>query len=352
MIRSDFIELLSNFTFWIYFHDEKYSRGKIVWDEISNTWGSDESKDYWNFFIQINSHHTDYVIENWHKNDYKEFLEYHLKDYIKQNELMNLSSMSQSECFDILHQEFVKLNHILKLFYTKMFIDDDNSGRKYGILWHHSLYLEIADDEKEKQYRVNGDRFFNEQISFYLSKQKEIIDFVISFLDKKIQLIELYFSQVTNIDDLKTIEYYPELMSNGYSNLISNKNQRYFSFVQGELKLEDINYDYIRNLLLQKGVIEEVDYRDFRRLFKNELLMRPIVWIGKESLLHYFIKTLIEKKIIKNQRIHWIMTSICFVIKENERIRRVNPYRIARLKPPKKDITNTKFDSIFSFINS
>lgn len=352
MIRSDFIELLSNFTFWIYFHDEKYPKGKVFWNEITNTWGFDESRDYWNFLIQINSHHTDYVIENWYKNDYKEFLEYHLRDYIEQNDVMILSSISQAECYDMLSQEMVKLNHTFKLFFTKTFIDVDNSWRCYELLWHHNLCLEIANDEKEKLYKENGDRFFNEQISFYIHKHKEVIEFAISFLDKKIQLLELYYRQVTNQDNLKTIENYPEIMSSAYSNLIPDKSHRYLSFVQGRSKLEDENYDYIRNMLLQKEVIEEVDYRDFRRLFKNETLMRPIVWIGKESLLHYFIKTLIKKEIIKNQRIHWMITSICFVIKENDRIRRIKPDRIARLKPPKKVITNIKFDLIFSFLNS
>jgi hypothetical protein len=361
--RSKFIDLLSNFTFWIYFHEEKNPTGKRVWNTKSGTWAFNESKDYWDFFIQINSHHTDYIIENWYKNNYWEFLKNFLEDFIKQNESSLLLAMSHSECFDMLNQELVKLDHIQKQFHTKTFIDDDNSGTPYGLLWHRNINLEIADDEKEKRYKENGDRFFNEQISFYLSKQKEVIEFTISFLSKKIQWLELKQEYNSSSVDVKSIEAYFERISAPSRNFSNNSQTKYFSFErdtskltaknsEGISKLIDENSDYIRSFLFDNKFIEDIDYRDFRRLFKNETLMRPIVWISKESVLYYFIKTLVEKGIILDHHNHWIITSLCFVIKEEGITRKIIPTRIERLKPPKRNFDCREFDEVFNFIKS
>lgn len=345
--RSKFIELLSNFIFTIYFHDEKYPRGKLIWNEEIGNWGFDESKDYWNFFININSYHIDYVIENWKENSYGEFLENYLNDYIKQNDTSNLLLMSIPDCFDLLNIEIEKLNRINNQFHTKKIIDEAKSGTSYEVQWHDKIYIQHIDQDKGC---IAHDRFINEQFSFFVSKQKDVIEFAISFLNKKIQWLELRQKKEDNTDIVKSLENYFDETSKFYSNISTTSKIKYFSYDVNKSKLNDENSDYIRGVLLDNEVIEDVDYRDFRRLFNNEILTRPIVWIVEESVLHYFIKTLVERGVIYDHNNVWKITSTCFVIKGKDITRRIDHKRIARLKRPNKGIYYKKFDKVFNFI--
>jgi hypothetical protein len=294
MERSKFIEVLTDLTFWIYFHDEKYPKGKIFWNNKTRTWGFDESKDYWNFDIQFNSLRNGFVIDNWYKNDYKEFLEYWLTDFIKQNDVSYLSSISQSECFDLLNQEVVKLNQIYKHFYTKIFIDEDNSDESYELLWHYNLDLKIAnDDEIEKLYKEKGDRFFNEQISSYLFRKKDVIEQVINLLNIKIQWSNRELA-------IKTSR--PKV----------NKDQS-LKFVDNKL-LDSLRLDAFRKSLVDSGLIDKMDARLFAKCFSGKKVDEKINWKNSEVSIIYFLKQLVKKGFIEDKS-KWVALSNSFLRK-------------------------------------
>lgn len=153
-----------------------------------------------------------------------------------------------------------------------------------------------------------------------------MIEFVLEFLNKKIEWLGLK-SREANPDKLKYLEGNIENIISKYSNISKTGRNEYFSFDVNRENFNDDNADYIRRFLLDYGVIEDIDCRVFRRLFENKILTRPIVWIAKESILHYFIKTLADKdkKVIIDHNNVWKITAAWFVIKdENGIIRKID----------------------------
>jgi hypothetical protein len=58
------------------------------------------------------------------------------------------------------------------------------------------------------------------------------------------------------------------------------------------------------------------DFSTFKSLFGARQLENKINWIDRKSSLYYFIKLLIEHKVIKNSRNkHWEITSEFFLLK-------------------------------------
>ncbi len=108
--------------------------------------------------------------------------------------------------------------------------------------------------------------------------------------------------------------------------------------------------DDIRSSLLLNGVIETNDHHNFRRLFnrENKDLTEPIVWIGKESILKYFIKTLKDKGLIEPCDA-WIVASRCFKIRKNGKELYIVPSKISRTKEPKTGINYKSFNKVFNF---
>jgi hypothetical protein len=190
--KSDFIELLSDFTFNINYYKDKNPEGKLSWYEERGEWKFNPRKDYWNFDISINGYKIDNVLENWKKNKYGEYLEEKLNLFIESNNSSYLSTLVKSDCFDQLNTLLGKLNLVKSQFYTEK-IQDEYSPFFYNALRHPKININYSD--LNKVYDEDNDRFVTELIYFFLNRKNEVIESAISFLENKIKWLEMIKDQ-------------------------------------------------------------------------------------------------------------------------------------------------------------
>jgi hypothetical protein len=96
--------------------------------------------------------------------------------------------------------------------------------------------------------------------------------------------------------------------------------------------------DMIKNFkesLLENGLIDQIDLRDFTKIFQNKEIPQPIVWKGKPNELYYLIRELHKRKIIKPFKNYWEIACQCFLAKKRDRSN-CTPYFLQRCKAPTK----------------
>ena len=81
--------------------------------------------------------------------------------------------------------------------------------------------------------------------------------------------------------------------------------------------------------------IAHMDYRLFKKVFTNEIVDQPIIWIGKPTELYYLLKSLHDKGIIKKFNNYWQVTCICFQLNDGSG-RKLTPSYLQRCGPPKE----------------
>lgn len=183
-IRKDFIELLSNLTFNITFHNEKYPKGKLYWIEEHGEWRFDKFKPYYNFDIDINGYKLENVLETWEENKYGAYLEEKLKIFIESN--LFLPSLSTSDRYDLLISEQERLNYMNSQYYTERLKDQFTHAFWYDVLWNHKINIVYLNTQGA--INVKNDRFLMEFISYFASRQVEVIKSTIKLIKGNLKL--------------------------------------------------------------------------------------------------------------------------------------------------------------------
>ncbi|MBN1183422.1 MAG: hypothetical protein JXB49_14110 [Bacteroidales bacterium] len=74
----------------------------------------------------------------------------------------------------------------------------------------------------------------------------------------------------------------------------------------------------LKNALVARGFIEDIDLKSFNKVFHNEMIEKKINWIGGKEAFKYFISNLIDSKYIHSSRERWKIAEKCFLIKGEE----------------------------------
>lgn len=97
--------------------------------------------------------------------------------------------------------------------------------------------------------------------------------------------------------------------------------------------------DYLRQLLTEKEWLDEsTTPEDFCAIFGGISSSVKVKWIGAQSQLYYFIKTLLSRGLIRcpeGQKVHWIIVSNHFVDRNSRTFKDWN-----KQKDPKRSMSD------------
>ncbi len=123
---------------------------------------------------------------------------------------------------------------------------------------------------------------------------------------------------------LKNLTYsYFEYLNQPTKNKIKTINPHFINFFENKdseksFEIHHSNFfklSEMRKSLIHKGYIEDINNNSFVKIFDDTDILQRINWIGKKGLLVYFIKQLVDKKIVVKPKKLWKKTSICFLYK-------------------------------------
>lgn len=106
-----------------------------------------------------------------------------------------------------------------------------------------------------------------------------------------------------------------------------------FIYIQENKRDRDLNLDLLHEALVNAEFIKKSkDVRIFRKLFYGKKISHPIIWLGTNYELYFFIK-LLKGKVVKCN--HFTIAVKCFVNKHGEDIK-YDSLRTAGKKPAKE----------------
>lgn len=187
---ENFVAVISNLDFKIYFHDERHIEGKLWYDDDMKEWSCDSEIDYWDFDIEINGYRLNNLVINRAQNEYRKHLEDVLAEYMLSREVESLKKYSKSDCFVILTHELSSLES-----FHKDFKEDENSFREqeyieelheqhsFPLVIHPNTRINCSEPEKYNP----GDDFIRACISDFLKHQIMTSGQAIRFLKHKLE---------------------------------------------------------------------------------------------------------------------------------------------------------------------
>lgn len=187
--RKTFLEVVSNYNLSIYFHEEKYQRGKIWLDTSGDVskWRKDQNQDYWDFDVEINGYKVSNLLEDETEIRYYEYLSPFLEEFKELHSIDKLRKLSKANCYDLLINTIDYLNGLRLNFsdyHTKEESPDEDVAR-----WttHERVQINTSDVSKFSE----DDYVILKRLSTFFSSQKKIISEAIQFLERKKEWLNL-----------------------------------------------------------------------------------------------------------------------------------------------------------------
>lgn len=170
-----------------------------------------------------------------------------------------------------------------------------------------------AKDYQQKTYSFSLD--------FYETYMLPTVNFLNDFLDSKRKEIEEISNHIlaTNKSNGKSIK--------------SQENNESFVYNSGDIT--DLNLSQLHDKLVGANppfIKKPKDIRLFKKIFSGEKITNPVVWMGTNYELHFFIKLLIDKI---EKCSHFAVAVKCFNDKDNNKIN-YESLRTATRKPSKE----------------
>lgn len=200
--RTDFLQIISNFDFNIYFHKDKKPGGKtrLVEHDGYNSWCTDPTDSYWEFDIELAGYYN--------FSEYGEFLQKKLDEFKESHDIKYLRQYSRADCYDLLINEKEKLELLKKGFFNQSLMNEVNN---YGTLVYTDYnYYNINNSDPDKF--CEDDFNINLGVSAYLVKKEEKIVQAINFLNIKLEWLKL-----------STDELFSEAKKNSIISVMDNK---------------------------------------------------------------------------------------------------------------------------------
>lgn len=166
---------------------------------------------------------------------------------------------------------------------------------------------------------VNNSLFKNSYNDFLVGLKRALRDEIVFFSKQKILKNPMTPDKNKLVSARSQKQQYKSL-----SLLIGNKLK--FDEVLREFHKTLKDYDYI----------ETIDYRLFKKAFVNEEIVEKINWLGDTKDLHYLIKSLHTKHLIKPFKGFWPLTIMCFTLKNGTERVLTSDY-LARCDDPKQN---------------
>jgi hypothetical protein len=213
--------------------------------------------------------------------------------------------------------------------------------------------LSIGDESRELIYKQKGSItysyerencgvnfvFLDKLLDSFLTCQTITIELVLTFLDEKIELIKTFPREQYTIPSPISIKASIKIKPPDKESFELNP-EHFDSKLPITEKLQEF-----KNLLLQYGYIEQIDFREFSRVFNNQPITQPITWLGTPSELYYIIKKLYDQNLIIRFKNYWSVACKCFLAYDKKNVL-ITPYYLQRCKAPKRGEQLRKLNSI------
>jgi len=147
-------------------------------------------------------------------------------------------------------------------------------------------------------------------------------------------------TQISNLNKEDTLSKNHSIVEKGRSSKINHHSFKYKKINTSQSNLTDLLNSLKRVNLVHKETI----LKDFRKVFNDELITRPIVWTGNVSELYYFIKRLHNdlKYVDDLKKQQWGVAIKCFIQADN------TPYDRRRLSTQKPPSTAKRIDKVLN----
>lgn len=263
--------------------------------------------------------------------------------------------------FSFTDEYLAKLNKLRLGFYKEInnrLVGCDNKFNIQNQLnQYHIIFSELLDNYYLDDFPLKNNKIIlrqNKSIKVTFSDNKPIYDFDVAriidkFLSVQVETIEKIINYLKEKLSLITSFPYSNLSSKLQSE-ITDRVKRTYPTLSFKITNEVYSHNKMRsfhNALERFKCIEKVPYQRFVRIFTNNEVHEPLIWLKDESVLYYFIKELRIRNIIKHFKNYWQVTARCFVLKKDNKIILLKSKKLARNKIPQDPLMKREFNAIF-----
>src|SRR5262249_43747500 len=133
------------------------------------------------------------------------------------------------------------------------------------------------------------------------------------------------------------------------SGIASHQKQNDNSFIYVDTSGDrDINLNQLHDKLADADkpfIKKPKDIRNFRKIFSGEKITKPVIWLGTNYELNFFVRLLLNKEKIQPCKKHFATAIKCFHDRDNQKFN-YDSLRTATRKPPRAKLLESMVDTL------